>query len=100
MKALLLLLITIAVIALFLDDKAKRGDLAQAEARADAAQQQSDAAQQQAQHLQARVYQLQAMLSHPSNLPAARPAASGQPAWFQEHLNDAHGVLDPNAGPP
>lgn len=98
MKALLIFLIILAVVGLWFDDKSKRADLDQAQAQAAAAEQQSVAAQQQVQHLTAEVSQLQAMLNRPV---AGQPAAaSGPPAWFQQHLDGAKGVLDPNSGPP
>jgi multidrug resistance efflux pump len=97
MKALLIFLIIVAVVGLWFDDKSKRADLDQAQAQAAAAEQQSVAAQQQVQHLTAEVSQLQAMVNRPV---AGQPAASGQPAWFQQHLDGAKGVLDPNSGPP
>jgi multidrug resistance efflux pump len=95
MKALLIFLIIVAVVGLWFDDKSKRADLEQAQAQAAAAEQQAATEQQQVVQLTAEVSQLQ----NAQYRPAAQPA-SGPPAWFQQHLNGAKGVLDPNSGPP
>jgi len=110
MKALLVLVLLVALGILYFDDKSQRAAVATMESQAEQAAQAAQTADQQVEQLTNEVDQLRrqaniSALGQPAQpvLPAVRPPAappSAPPEWFQEHLNGAPTVLDPHAPPP
>jgi hypothetical protein len=109
MKVLIFIVMVIAIVVLWRDNKSKTAQLDDVRSQLDAANQQAIQAGQKAQEISAQLAQLQARLAQPgaqayapgSAAAAAAPAPRQPPSWFQGQQSGLQpSILDPHGPPP